>query len=301
MCLFPQRAEPQEFGRPKFTPEGSLVLPCGKCTECINKRSIEWATRAKHEISLHNENCFITLTYDDAHLEHHEIIYDDFQKFIKKLRRYTSNSIRYMVSCEYGSLNYRPHFHAILFGFNPPEQSFLRKSPKSGEPLFTSKLIGKLWDKGFHSIGIANEKTAFYIASYSLKGKIHHHLNDGGEYIQTQDFMKCSTRPAIGKEYFLKNKEQIVCSNDVLPRYYKKLLERHDPDLLEYHENELLKKFKARGDHELYAKYILDQKKKQLLDNEYRSAPDDSRSDGQYKYHLREKRDAYQKRKKKNV
>lgn len=68
MCLFPINAQLDEYNKIKFTREGDLKLPCGKCTECISKRSLEWATRARHEISLHKENCFLTLTYNDESL-----------------------------------------------------------------------------------------------------------------------------------------------------------------------------------------------------------------------------------------
>ena len=127
MCLFPIRASftytvnektgmpVRECGRPTFDPEGELLIPCGKCPDCIKKRAIEWATRAKHEISLHNENCFITLTYAD-HNRPEETLKADFQKFIKRLRKKYKlhNKLRYMVSYEYGSKNNNFHMHAIL-------------------------------------------------------------------------------------------------------------------------------------------------------------------------------------------
>ena len=182
MCLFPVRASftyeackktgmpLREAGRPRLDPEGELRLPCGKCNECVSKRAIEWATRARHEISEHNENSFITLTYSPENLNSNFIIKSDFQKFMKKLRKKLKRKIRYMVSYEYGSINYRPHMHALIFGYSPNNQEFLKKTP-SGHNLFTSREIESLWSKGFHSIGEANEKTAYYIASYALKGR----------------------------------------------------------------------------------------------------------------------------------
>ena len=144
----------REGGRPKLDPEGELKLPCGKCDECISKRSIEWATRAKHEISTHKENCFITLTYDDDHRPD-GIIKRDFQLFIKKLRKRYRKPIRYMVSYEYGTKTNLPHMHAILFGYDFKDQKLLKYN--KGNPLFTSKHLTSLWDKGFHSIAEANE------------------------------------------------------------------------------------------------------------------------------------------------
>ena len=188
MCLFPQKAELNEFGTGvNFTPEGDLKLPCGKCSECISKRSVEWATRARHEISTHYENCFITLTYDNENLLSIFVVKTEFQKFMKRLRKHLKHKVRYMVSHEYGSNTFRPHHHAIIFGYTPKDQKFLKHTSK-GEAIYTSEEISKLWKHGFHSIGNANEKTAYYIASYALKGK-KHKLTDPttGETVEVSD------------------------------------------------------------------------------------------------------------------
>lgn len=275
MCLSPIRAAKQEFGRPKFCHEGELCLPCGKCTECIKKRAIEWAQRAKHEISLHNENCFLTLTYDEDNLPSQFIIKDDFQLFMKRLRKKLKKKIRYMVSYEYGSQKFRPHFHAIIFGYSPRNQKLLKKTPK-GDSLFTSEEIKNLWNKGFHSIGTANEKTAFYIASYALKGKKHELIHPTTGEIQTvQDSMDVSKKPAIGLEYLNQNAEQLVNSNEPLPRYYvKKLPEK----LLEEYENKLIFNLKTRSSQELLAKFVIDQQKLDQSPSHYREIDLDKKS-----------------------
>lgn len=220
MCLSPIRASlPEDGGRPFIDPEGCLKLPCGKCFECISKRASEWAIRAKHEISEHSENCFLTLTYDDEHLKSEFIIKEDFQKFMKSLRNKVDRRISYMVSYEYGGKTGRPHCHAIIFGYEPENQTYLRDTP-SGYPLFTSPVISKLWKHGYHSIADANAKTAYYIASYALKGS-------GGESDDDKnDCMDVSKAPAIGLNYFLNNYKQIFLTLKHIPRYYIKVSER---------------------------------------------------------------------------
>lgn len=251
-------------------PEGELRLPCGKCNECISKRALEWATRARHEISEHNENSFITLTYAPQHLNSNFIIKSDFQKFVKRLRKSQFKKLRYMVSYEYGSQYFRPHMHAIFFGYNPSNQEFLKKTP-SGHNLMTSPEIEKLWPYGFHSIGEANEKTAYYIASYALKGKTKtiYHPNTGEE-IEISDTMDVSKRPAIGLNYLLKNKQQLVDSGEMLPRYYQKKLEELDPDLFEEYQNNMNLKIKNRDSGELYAKYVIDNQKNHASSSSFR-------------------------------
>lgn len=222
------------YGSPTFNGTGDDYVPCGKCPVCISRRAIEWATRCKHEISLHNQNSFITLTYNDDNLRSEEIVYDDFQKFMKRLRkRYPNNNIRYIVSCEYGTNKKRPHFHAIIFGYNPKNQEYLRTTPK-GFKLYKSDELSKLWKKGFHSIGQANEKTAYYIAKYSLSNSKHEIIREeSGEIIELCDYMRCSTKPAIGKEYISKYYESILAHSEFtgqpIPRYYLKYLEKTHP------------------------------------------------------------------------
>lgn len=271
MCLFPLKAKLNEFGTGvDFTSEGDLRLPCGKCSECVSKRAIEWATRARHEIATHYENCFITLTYCEENLPSIFVVKTEFQKFIKRLRKHIKQPIRYMVSHEYGSNTFRPHHHAIIFGYTFKDQKFL-KTTKKGESLYTSTELEKLWTHGFHSIGTANEKTAYYIASYSLKGK-KHSLTDPktGELVQVSDSMDCSKRPAIGYNFFVENHKQMIDSESILPRYYFKKLATLNPTLHERYENDRMFKFKSRSAHETYAKFIIDQSKSEMK-NEFRT------------------------------
>lgn len=291
MCLFPSRAQSQELGRPKLHPEGDLVLPCGKCTECISKRALEWALRARHEISTHSENSFITLTYNNETLPPIESIKHEFQNFIKRLRKKLKSPIRYMVSHEYGSQTFRPHHHAIIFGWNPSSQTAIKKS-KSGETIFRSPELESLWRNGYSSIGTANEKTAYYIASYSLKGK-KHTLPDPitGELITISDCMDASKRPAIGYTYFVQNQNQLVNSNTILPRYYLKRLLIENPSLHLQYENNRSLKLKTRGSHELLAKFTIDNQK--LSDSEFRSLNDARVENSYLEKHLSYNRDEY--------
>ena len=40
-----------------------FYLPCGSCVSCRLAYSRSWAIRCMHEASLHDRNCFLTLTY----------------------------------------------------------------------------------------------------------------------------------------------------------------------------------------------------------------------------------------------
>lgn len=43
-------------------------VPCGKCTSCLNTRNSIWVTRITQEIMCWKYTAFITLTYDDSHV-----------------------------------------------------------------------------------------------------------------------------------------------------------------------------------------------------------------------------------------
>lgn len=302
MCLFPLRSSLCPLGgRPTLDPEGSLMLPCGKCKECISKRALEWALRARHEMSMHKENSFLTLTYSPENLKSDFIIKPDFQNFMKRLRKHTMRNIRYMVSYEYGSKTYRPHMHAIIFGWEPPKQQFL-KTTKTGHRLFTSSSLDKLWKHGFHSIGTANEKTAYYIASYALSGKAKTIVHPTtGEELQIQDCMDVSKRPAIGYLYLQQNCRQLVDSGEIMPRYYLKKLQSLNPTLHQRYEDERMTKFKTRSSHELYAKFTIDEAKSNQSNTEFREFEED-KSKNYLEKLLKDNRDDYHHNKgKKNV
>lgn len=274
MCLNPQNAIIKNDGsKADFTYLNSLKenltpLPCGKCIQCISKRSIEWATRCRHEMSTHLDSSFITLTYDDKNIQSDEIVYEDFQKFMFKIRKEYPKQVRYIVSCEYGTNYKRPHFHTILFGLNPPNQKHIRTTPK-GSRLYTSEIISDLWKHGFHSIGEASEKTAYYIASYALSNSKHEIVRPDGELIDAQDTMKSSKRPAIGLNFFLKNYESIIADSihtgKPIPRYYLKKLEELHPTL--HSEYKIFKEsnIKIRSISNDYAKILEYESKNKIL------------------------------------
>jgi len=227
----------------------TLQIPCGQCAECRLKRSREWAVRCVHEASLHAENCFLTLTYDDAHLKSPSLDYTDFQLFMKRLRaRFFGRRIGHFTCGEYGETNpatgikdgglYRPHFHSILFNFNFPDRVPCKLL--GGADLFKSAIADDLWRQGAVKIGAVSFESAAYVARYAMKkvngdlAKAHYTIiTPDGEMIErTPEMLAMSKRPAIGKRWFEKFGKQVYAHDSVVargkemqpPRYYDKLL-----------------------------------------------------------------------------
>ena len=118
MCTSPRKAyHNKNGGRITFSPKNAdksqdgFEIPCGKCIECRLNYSRMWAVRATHEAQMHENNSFITLTYDNDHVGDNKLDYTDFQKFMKKLRRaYPNKQIGFMACGEYGETNGRKHW-----------------------------------------------------------------------------------------------------------------------------------------------------------------------------------------------
>lgn len=108
-------------------PEG-VKVPCGKCPACLKRRASGWSFRLmRHERNQPSAH-FVTLTLNDESIKENltsagylSLRKRDVQLFFKRLRfnrqkSGKSGKITYYVCGEYGSLNRRPHYHAIIFG-----------------------------------------------------------------------------------------------------------------------------------------------------------------------------------------
>lgn len=217
---------------------------------CRVERSRQWAVRCKHEASLHKENCFITLTFDDEHLPYRNSLeYRSFQLFLKRLRfEFRGNPIRFFMCGEYGDQTMRPHFHALLFGIDFPDKKVVQDRGKYR--VYRSEILAKLWPLGFHEIGEVTFESAQYVAAYCTK-KEYGKDNDprviaryarvdpvtGEFYLLEREFCQASLKPGIGAGWVAKYPNQMLDFDQVVvngqtmkpPRYYDKLLKRLDP------------------------------------------------------------------------
>lgn len=197
-------------------------IPCGKCPTCLNNRRESWTIRLVEEYKNSESAIFITLTYNEKHLpinhdNHPSVVKDDFQKFLKRLRRKTEKSIRYYAVAEYGTKTARPHYHAIAFGLNSTDSDIVQASwYRAGEPM------------GHVHIGTVTDASIKYVTKY--------HVNKGSyPYGSNPPFTLMSRNPGIGFSYitkmekYHKDKLQNAFYSDyefkkALPRYYKEKL-----------------------------------------------------------------------------
>ena len=229
-CFKPLKAHRLDDGAISFSArsgEGdALQLPCGQCIGCRIDRSKMWAVRCMHEASLYEDNAFITLTYSDEHLpENGNLDYSHFQKFMKRLRkRFKRCRIRFYMCGEYGDLNWRPHFHAILFNFNFDDLTVWKKTG-SGSTIYRSAALEELWPFGHSSVGDVTLQSAGYVARYVMKkingdrAKSHYErFNDetGEITVLTPEFNRMSLKPGIAQGWFDKFYSDVYPSDAVV-------------------------------------------------------------------------------------
>lgn len=223
-----------------------LHLPCGNCTGCRLERSRQWAIRCMNEASLHDRNCFLTLTYRDKK-SGDSLNKRDIVLFMKSLREaLRPRLVRFFQCGEYGDSGNLPHHHMLLFGedFSSDRELF---GVSYGNRIYRSPLLERLWPHGFSSIGNLTFDSACYVARYVMK-KING--PDSADFYGDRfpPFITMSRRPGIGAGFFGKYSEDFypkdfITFNDGQrirpPRYYDRLYEQ-------MHGEEALKEVKDK-------------------------------------------------------
>jgi len=182
-----------------------------------------WATRCVHESAFHEDNCFLTLTYNNENLPSDKSIRkEELQRFFKRLRKNLDiadgRKIKYFACGEYGQEKdeygipkERPHYHAIVFGLSP-----------WGDDKWEAE---ESWGKGHIYTGTVTYDSARYVAEYintDYDGDLGNRIYKG-----RQKPFKLSSQ-GLGANYAMLEKDKIrngigitVRGNHVsVPRYY---------------------------------------------------------------------------------
>lgn len=241
-CFSPVPLRKIESGeyRPCSKFERDLSVACNRCIGCRLRYAREWGIRIMHEASMWPCSSFVTLTYAKVP-KNSSLVYEDFQVFIRALRKRLKRKVRYFVCGEYGEKFGRPHFHAAIFGEDfSTDRVYLR------EGLWTQKLLEEVWGLGHVSVGALELNSAKYIAryvtkkQYGLNAMKHYEKVDsvtGEVFSVLPEFAKMSLKPGIGGSFFEKFGSDIFPLDSCVvngrelpvPRYYSKLLERQNP------------------------------------------------------------------------
>lgn len=216
-----------------------------------------------HEAQIHEQNAFITLTYNE-HLQNPSLNHRDFQLFIKRLRKKLSQSsnkmqsdcdpvkkISYYMAGEYGSQNRRPHFHACIFGHDFTDKIYYKRT-STGSRIYTSTTLEKLWGHGYTSTAEVTFESAAYIARYIMDKKTGHNAKKYYEHIDDKTGEITDLKPeynrmsigkdnAIGKKWIERYEQDAYPNGEILtrkikmktPKYYDKWYKKKEPDKYE--------------------------------------------------------------------
>lgn len=232
-CTNPHTRTGDEKFLRKYYGEALVPIPCGKCIGCSMDRAKEWSVRCVLEAAEHEANSFITLTYDEYHVPS-SLKKDHLSNFIKRLRsKHPDVEIRFFGCGEYGSQNGRPHYHAIIFGYDFPDKEYLCNDGVSH--IFRSSELESLWKFGMSSIGEVSMESCAYVARYTTKKA----SNARGD-----EFLLMSRRPGIAANWFKSHKDLVYLTDTIYgsfghthkvrpSRYFDKLAQKEGIDLTE--------------------------------------------------------------------
>lgn len=234
MCTSPRNASFHPNGAINFSKEITVSgiipfqVPCGKCIECLLERARDWSIRCVHEATMHENNCFITLTYSDEHLPPNgKLLHSDFQSFMNKIRKRFGEGISFFMCGEYGEQTHRPHYHACLFGVDFSDKEYVREN-EHGDQIWSSETLTTLWGLGHTELGSVTQKSAGYVARYIIKK----------QSTKDDSYQKMSRKNTVGKRFiekwykdvFVHAKGCIILSDGTktkVPRYYEKWLKKY--------------------------------------------------------------------------
>jgi hypothetical protein len=229
------------FNKP-FPYARGFNLPCGQCVGCRLEYSRQWAVRLVHENQMHEKSSFITLTFNEEELNKRSnpasVDVRDFQLFMKRLRK-KHKGIRFFHCGEYGEKNNRPHYHALIFGYEFPDRKLWQTRNK--QKYYRSAELEQLWPYGHVVIGEVTFTSCAYVARYIMKkqkGKNAetHYINPTTGEVINPEYCTMSRKPGIGYEWFEKYKTDVYPNDYCIingkkirpPRYYDNLLSEEE-------------------------------------------------------------------------
>lgn len=229
-----------------------VTVACGQCIGCRLERSRQWAMRCVHESQLYEDNCFLTLTYDNDHLPPDlSLNKKHFQDFMKRFRKFAEpRKIRFFHCGEYGELYGRPHYHAIIFNYDFQDK-VLYKQTGSGSNIFISESLINLWPFGYSSIGDVTFDSAAYVARYIMKKVTGDDAEDHYKG-REPEYITMSRRPGIGTDWFNSFSNDVYPRDIVIingkkvapPKFYDRLYEIEDAEEFKRVKNRRMHKIK---------------------------------------------------------
>lgn len=251
----------------RLNEQDAILVPCGKCKGCRLDKSRKWADRMLLELDRTKKAVFITLTYDDDHLNEFDVCeyFDetesdyieykgntlckrDFQLYMKRLRaRLYDYELRFYACGEYGKKYSRSHYHEILFGVDLndiqrefPDLRFYKYNNLKQPMYYSPSFSEKVWRNGFVIFAYATWNDMAYTARYVTKKADGLLAAEKYGDCRIPEFSLMSRNPAIGSYYLLDHPEcmesdkiYLNCDGEqkeiYIPIEFYRWLEKHNP------------------------------------------------------------------------
>lgn len=163
---------------------------CRKCATCKLFKRYDWLKRIDIEREKWKYLFFITLTFDNEHINKNKFISRELSYWIKNQKKKGNlpQNLAYIAAAEFGEKTFRKHYHILLmcneFIFYDLEAF---KNSARNNIIYTSSFLNEIWDKGnINSVQIVDSKACFkYILKYTTKLK-----NKGEKLIISRGFGK---------------------------------------------------------------------------------------------------------------
>lgn len=237
--------------------------PCGQCRGCRIDRTRGWAIRMMLEASQHENNCFITLTYDNDHLPADGNLHlEDFQDFMKRLRAKIARdskkkgeeppTVKFYHCGEYGEFYQRPHFHACVFNYDFADKYHYKTVRE--EKYYRSAELEKLWTAGMSMLGDVTFQSAGYVARYITKkitgkgAKDHYEFEDpdGNKVVIVPEYATMSRNGGIGLSWYKKFKKDLYPDDFIVIKGKKHKIPKFFDTKYEAEHPEEMKKIKIK-------------------------------------------------------
>ena len=161
----------------KHTLTLEMWVACRKCAHCLRRRRRLWTMRAAAEVSQAQRTWFVTLTiaparlyqceviaqkrdvgYDTLPQESREkarfaVIFEELQKFMKRIRKNSKAKLRYLLVQELHKSG-APHYHMLIHEV---------------EGTLTKAVLQSGWTWGFSSAKLSEPSRSIYVCKYLNK------------------------------------------------------------------------------------------------------------------------------------
>ena len=208
---------------------------------CVDKRDAQlFIKRLRRSLELPHIsqarakiNHFLNLSYRKSRMRISKRLYKkqmraryakEMEDYIREYVFQRVQKIKYLLTAEYGKRTHRPHYHALIFGYQFPDLVKYKKS-KRGNQIYKSHTLEKIWNHGICTVDakVGNAKMARYCTKYCAKDS---RADDTFMLVSRDIGTRALLEEFNGISYFVDGREypipKLIWNQVILQRYGKR-------------------------------------------------------------------------------